>query len=157
MATRRGKKTDDANSAASAVKAMLNASKPSLEAPAHCALRAGDAPFWKGVVDSRARDEWNDSNLVIAAQLARCQFDIEEQQKLLYSEGHVIVNERGTPIANPRHTVLEKLRASQLALMRSLAMVGVAVGDKRDLAGKRRLEQQSRKLRDELEEDPLLA
>lgn len=157
MATRRGKKTDDANSAASAVKAMLAAAAPTLQPPAHCAMRSTDAPFWKGVIEARSRDEWTDANLVIAAQLARCQNDIEEQQKLLYSEGHVIVNERGTPIANPRHTVLEKLRSSQMMLMRSLNMAGVAVADKRDLAGKRKLEQESRKLRTELEGDSLLA
>ena len=156
MATK-AKRTRAVDTAAGAVKAMLNAAQPLLTPPAHCAMRSGDAPFWKGVIEARARDEWTESNLVIAAQLARCQFDIEDQQKLLYSEGHVVVNERGTPIANPRHTVLEKLRSSQMMLMRSLALVGSDVARGRDLAGKRKLEQESRKLRGELEENSLLA
>lgn len=151
------RKARTADTAAGAVGAMLAAAAPSIQPPSHCALRKEDMAFWRGIVDARARDEWTDANLVIAAQLARCQRDIEEQQNLLYTEGHIVVNERGTPIANPRHTVLEKMSTRELALMRSLNMVGVAVADKRDLAGKRKIEQQSRKLREELEDDPLLA
>lgn len=153
------KRVRSADTAAGAVKAMLAAAAPTLQPPAHCAMRSGDMNFWHGIVTARARDEWTDANLVIAAQLARCQFDIEEQQKLLYLEGHIITNERGTPIANPRHTVMEKLCSRELSLMRSLAMVGVEAGRGRDLAKGRSVEQQSRKLRDSLvdENDALLA
>lgn len=152
------KKARKADTAAGAVQAMLNAAAPALMPPDHCRMRDEDMPFWRAIVDARARDEWTPANLVIAAQLARCQFDIEDQQVLLYQEGHVIANERGTQIANPRHSVLEKLCSRELSLMRSLAMVGTDAGRPRDLVGKRNLERQSRGVRGEVEqEDPLLA
>lgn len=151
------KRTRTADTAAGAVKAMFAAAAPTLLPPSHCAMRPGDMAFWQGIIVARARDEWTAANLVIAAQLARCQFDIEEQQALVYAEGHIIVNDKGTPIANPRHTVMEKLCSRELSLMRSLAMVGLEAGRGRDLAKGRVVEQQSRKLREELQDDPLLA
>ena len=147
------KKTLDANSAAMAVKAMVNASKGDLLPPAHCNMRPGDGPFWQGIIHARARDEWTSSNLVVAAQLARVQHDIEREQQLLDSEGVVVVNDKGTQIANPRCVVLERMSSRQLALMRTLQMSGVAVGDKRDQLGKRRIEDSARRAKKELEDE----
>ena len=108
------------DSAASAVKAMVNAALPQLELPAHVRLRDGDRPFWDGVLRARARDEWIEADLVVAAQLARCQADIELEQQLLTSEGSVVENMKGTQIMNPRVTVLEQLSRREMALMRTL-------------------------------------
>lgn len=156
MATR-GKKTLDANSAAEAVRAMANAAKPAIQPPAHISLRPGDEPFWLGVIQARATDEWTSFDLVVGAQLARTQHDIEIEQGKLDSEGTVIENARGTPVMNPRVTVLEGLARREQAFVRTLRMGGKVAGDPRDLAGKRKIEQQSRKLREELEDDELLA
>ncbi len=41
------------DSAASAVKAMLNAAKNDIQVPKHVKLRVGDAVFWDGVVRAR--------------------------------------------------------------------------------------------------------
>jgi hypothetical protein len=110
-------------------------------------------------VRARARDEWLEVDLVVAAQLAQCQADIAEEDAALRSEGRVIKNERGTPVMNPRTTVLEQLARREMALMRTLRMGGRIAGDARDEAGKRKIEHQSRRLRGELEEedDGLLA
>jgi hypothetical protein len=121
-------------------------------------MRDGDQPFWVGVTRARAVDEWTDADLVVAAQLARCQHDIELQQVLLDSEGSVVVNDRGTQIMNPRVSVLEQLARREMALMRTLRIGGSVSGDTRDMVGKRKIEQSSRKLRKELElGDGLLA
>jgi len=145
------------DSAASAVQAMLNAAKQTPQPPAHTPLRQGDEPFWEGIVRSRAVDEWTETDLVLASQLARCQRDIEVEQGLLYREGTTLVNERGTVVVNPRGSVLELYSRRQLSLMRSLKMVGVSTGDPRDLTKKRTLERQSRLVRLEVEDDGLLA
>ena len=50
---------------------MVDAAKPPIDPPAHVRLRDGDRPFWDGIVRARARDEWCESDLVVAAQLAR--------------------------------------------------------------------------------------
>jgi len=148
-----------ADSAASAVKAMVDASKPDVEIPECVVLTPSALPFWAGVVRARARDEWIEVDLVVAGQLAQCQADMAEEDAALRLEGRVIKNDRGTPVMNPRTTVMEQLARREMALMRTLRMGGRIAGDTRDEAGKRKVERQSRKLRDELEEedDGLLA
>jgi hypothetical protein len=140
-----------------AVKAMVDAAKPLPEPPAHVSLRDGDRPFWDGVVRARARDEWTDSDLVVAAQLTRCQADIERESLLLDAESSVVTNERGTQIVNPRVSVLEQLARREMALMRTLRMGGRVAGDARDEAGRRRIQRQAEAVRAELEDDELLA
>ena len=151
------KKTHDSNSATSAVKAMVNAAKGIPKPPAHVKLRQQDLAFWPGVYKAKSVDEWTEAHLVIGAQLARSMADLEKQQELLDSEGTVIENARGTMVMNPRVSVLEGLARREMALMRALGLTGKANVDPRDSAGKRKVEQQSRKLREELEDDELLA
>jgi len=150
-------KRNRADSADSAVKAMLNAAKGDLQPPEHVKLREGDGPFWAAVVRARARDEWTETDLVVAAQLARCLHDIETEQVQLDVEGTVVKNDRGTLVANPRVSVLEQFARREMALMRTLRMGGRVAGDARDESGKRKVERQSRKVREELEDDELLA
>lgn len=148
-----------ADSAATAVKAMVDAAKPGIQPPSHVKMPPAALLFWDGVVCARARDEWSDVDLVVACQLARCQADIEKNDLLLAEEGEITVNDRGTKVMNPRVTVLEQLARREMALMRTLRMGGRVAGDSRDDEGKRKVERQSRKLRAELEdeEDGLLA
>jgi hypothetical protein len=151
-------KRNRADSAESAVKAMVNAAKGDLQPPAHVKLRSGDEPFWAAVVRARARDEWSEADLVVAAQLARCLHDIETEQEQLDVEGTVTKNDRGTLVANPRVSVLEQFARREMALMRTLRMGGRIAGDARDETGKRKIERQARKVREELaEDDELLA
>lgn len=148
-----------ADSAASAVKAMVDAAKPDIEVPQHVTLTDSARPFWIGVVRARARDEWSEVDLVVAAQLAQCQADMEEEDQALRIEGRVVKNDRGTQVMNPRTTVLEQLARREMALMRTLRMGGRIAGDARDETGKRTLERQSRTARKQVEEedDGLLA
>ena len=95
--------------------------------------------------------------LVVGAQLARAMADLEKQQEILDTEGTVLENARGTMVMNPRVSVLEGLARREMALMRALGLTGKVNVDPRDSAGKRKIEQQSRKLREELEDDELLA
>jgi hypothetical protein len=136
---------------------MVNAALRPLPLPEHVVLREGDQPFWDGVLRARARDEWNENDLVVAAQLARCQADIEHEQGLLNAEGSVVENARGTQIMNPRVTVMEQLSRREMALMRTLRMGGRISGDTRDQLGKRALERKAHQIRNELEDDGLLA
>ena len=145
------------DSAASALKAMVNAAMPPLPLPSHVQLREADYPFWDGVLRARARDEWTEADLVVAAQLARCQADIEREQQLLNDEGSVFENGKGTQIMNPRVTVMEQLSRREMALMRTLRMGGRIAGDARDQSGKRALERKASQIRVELQDDGLLA
>ena len=145
------------DSAASAVKAMLDAAKGEIQPPNHVTLRDRDWPFWAGVVRARARDEWSDADLVVAAQLAKCQADIEVEQAELDKETTVVVNDRGTACVNPRVAVLEQYARREMALMRTLRMGGRVAGDARDEAGRRKVQRGAEKARKELEDEDLLA
>lgn len=145
------------DSASSAVKAMVNAAKGDLKVPAHVNLRDGDRVFWDGIVRARARDEWTETDLVVAGQLARCLHDIEKEQAALDLEGTVVANEKGTKVVNPRVSVLEQFARREMALMRTLRMGGRVAGAARDMTPARKIERQSRQVRAELEDDELLA
>lgn len=146
------------DSVTAAIGAMVGAASPIPEPPAHVRLRDGDRPFWEGVVRARTRDEWTRSDLVVAAQLARCQHDIESESLALESEGSVLENARGTQVVNPRCMVLEQLARREMALMRTLRMGGTAAGgDQRDLEKARKLQRQAEGVREDLSEDDLLA
>lgn len=101
---------------------------------------------------SRARDEWSKNDLIVAAQLARCQADIESESQLVEVEGSVVENARGTQIMNPRHSVLEQMARRELALMRALAMTASYGGKKDKLEDARKIERTASAIRDETED-----
>ena len=151
------KRRPKSDTAAAAIGAMIGAAQGLPSAPPHVKLRDGDQPFFDGIVRARAREDWTEADLVVCAQLARCQADIEREQAAVDAESTVLENARGTQVMNPRVTVLEQLARREMALMRTLRMGGRVSGDGRDEAGRAKLQDTARKLRKELEEDPLLA
>jgi hypothetical protein len=154
MATRKPR----SDSAAAAVKAMVGAALPLPTTPSCVRVREADIPFLECVLRSRTRDEWSECDMIVAVQLARAQADIEFESHALGLEGSVLTNDRGTRVMNPRHTVLEQLARREMAMMKSLSMMGAVVkGDKRDLANNRTLQRQSERVKTELEDDGLLA
>lgn len=140
------------NTVTSQIRAMVNAAAPEIEPPAHVRLRDKDRPFWSGIMASRARDEWSKNDLIVAAQLARCQADIESESQLVEVEGSVVENARGTQIMNPRHSVLEQMARRELALMRALAMTASYGGKKDKLEDARKIERTASAIRDETED-----
>jgi len=150
-------KMKPANTAESAIKAMVDAAKGAPSIPSHVRIRPADRPFWDGILSARARDEWTDADLVVAGQLARCQYDIELESKTLDVEGTVVCNGRGTQVCNPRVMVLEQLARREMALMRTLRLGGAAAGEARHVVQRRKLSKQAEILRREVEEDELLA
>lgn len=110
-------------------------------------------PYYRDIVRARAREEWNEHQLTVAAQLARCMADQEEVGAELLVEGRVVRNDRGTRVANPLVGILEQLARRQMALGRSLQMIGRAIGDPRAPTGKRKLEAGARRTRAEVENE----
>lgn len=64
------------DSAAGAVATMAAATRD-LSPPKHLKLRRGDLPFWEAVLKERAKSEWTDADLAVAANLARAMADAE--------------------------------------------------------------------------------
>ena len=141
------------DSAAAALEAAKNAALPPLRPPTHVQLSASAESYFEDIVRARARSEWNPHQLTIAAQMAECMAEQDEVRALYALEGWTVVNAKGTVVANPLVGIAEALARRQMALGRSLQMVGRALGDPRKPLGKRALEEQARQLRGEVEQE----
>lgn len=139
------KRRSDSNSASGAVSAVQNAIAGVFAPPVECKLEKRDLVYWNAIVRARSREEWNENELQVAAQLARTRRQIQDNEDLLEEEGPVLVNDRGTQIANPRFSIIEQLTRRQMALMRSVQCTATAVsGQSAHNAPKRTAERAAR-------------
>ena len=128
------------DSAKSAAKAHQNAAQAPIEPPGYVALPEPCKPFWQAIVTARPRDTWNEVDLASAANLARCQADIEALQAQIDEAGFVIDGK-----VNPACELLEKMSRRALALTRAIAVNTVAtVGRSADIVKGAELERQAR-------------
>lgn len=129
--------------------------------PDHVQISADVLPDFRAIVRARARDEWSELDLIVAAQLAECIGRQREQDALILVEGDVVLNAKGTLVANPRVAMLANLAGRQMAYMRTLQMGGRVpgtAGDKRKKQNARALERGARTAHEEAAgEDGLLA
>jgi len=145
------------DSATAAVAAMQAAAAGPIKAPKFVHLRTGDKPFWDSIVRARTRESWTDNDLVLAGNLARCLADVERLQKEIDTEGDILTNDRGTPVINPRHNLLETLSRRSVALSRTLQVHAHATqGDSRDQGKKATKQRQAEKVIKEQDDDDLI-
>lgn len=109
-------RTDTVKGASTAMQGALM----QIEPPAWVSVPAGAMPFWYSITQARAAERWNQTDLEAAAELARTKYNIERLQSELEIEGDIIKNDRGTPIVNPKHSLLETLTRRLIALSRML-------------------------------------
>jgi hypothetical protein len=125
------------DSATEAVRVMAKAATE-IQPPPNVPLAEDDLPFFLNVVAEFARSEWTDHQLELAAMLARTMADLVREQSLLRDEGGVSKTEKGTPVANPRKSIVQMHASSILSFRRSLALHARAVqGEARDTAKRR--------------------
>ena len=118
------------------------------EPPDHVNLREGDRPFWDSIVRARDYESWTSADLEQAANLARCKADIERLQVEITDEGDTIINARGTPIVNPKHTLLETLSRRGVALSRVLHVHAEAtVGESRHQTKRSSMQREAEEIR----------
>jgi len=125
------------DSAAEAVRVMAKAVEE-IQPPANVPLDQEDIPFFRNVIAEYARSEWSSHQLELAALLARTMADLTREQKLLRDEGGVAFSEKGTPVANPRKSIVQMHASSILSFRRSLSLHARAqAGEARDVAKRR--------------------
>lgn len=125
------------DSAAEAVRVMAKATAD-IVPPANVPLDDGDLPFFNNVIAEYARSEWSAHQLELAAMLARTMADLTREQQLLRQEGGVAFSEKGTPVANPRKSIVQMHASSILSFRRSLSLHARAqAGEARDVAKRR--------------------
>lgn len=102
------------------------------------ALDACDLPFFANVLSEFARSEWSSHQLELAAMMARTMADLEREQRDLRREGSVMKTKAGTPVVNPRKTVVQMHASTILSFRRSLSLHARAQGgEARDVAKRR--------------------
>ncbi len=120
-----------ADSAKAAVQAHQNAAQGPVEPPEYVTLPEPCLPFWNAIVTSRPRYTWTDSDLVLAANLARVQHAIES-----------------APVGSDEHAKLTRLA---MALSRSISVHATAtVGRAADMVNAATAEREARQEHDEL-------
>ncbi len=113
------------DSAKTATQAHQNAAQAPIEPPGYVTLPEPCKPFWQAIVTSRPRDTWTESDLVLAANLARTQHAIES-----------------APVGSDDHAKLTRLA---MALARSVAVHPTAtVGRAADMVAAATLEREVR-------------
>lgn len=125
------------DSTAAAVEVAKAASKP-ITAPSNVPLTEVDMPFFASVIDEFARSDWTAHQLELAAMLARTMADLELDQRLMREEGPVMKTDKGTPVVNPRKSVIQMNAGIILNYRRSLSLHARAQGgEARDVARRR--------------------
>lgn len=125
------------DSAAEAVRVMAKATTR-IEPPENVPLEAADMPFFDSVIAEYARSEWSAHQLELAAMLARTMADLTREQQLLRDEGGLAYSDKGTPVANPRKSIVQMHASSILSFRRSLSLHARAqAGEARDVAKRR--------------------
>jgi hypothetical protein len=125
------------DSTTAAVNVMLSSSAP-ISAPSNVPLDEKDLPFFASVLAEFARSEWTAHQLELAAMLARTMADLEFEQRALRNEGSTMMTDRGTPVVNPRKSVVQMHAGTILSMRRSLSLHARAQsGEQRDVAKRR--------------------
>ncbi len=118
--------------------ATAQAAQVQISPPSNVPLSAEDLPFFASVIDEFARSEWTAHQLELAAMLARTMADLERDQRLMRVEGPILATDRGTPVVNPRKTVIQMNASIILSYRRSLQLHARAQGGEARDTGKRR-------------------
>lgn len=147
-------KRERSDSAAAQVKVMSAASKQ-IHAPQTVPLDKCDMPFFANVIDEFARSEWTAHQLEIAAMLARTMADMAREQVALRVEGSVMATERGTPVVNPRKTIVQMHAGTIMSMRRTLALNARAQGGEARDVGKRRDAAKAAEMGNPLDDDLL--
>src|SRR5688572_387651 len=113
------KKSQRSDSVQGALDAMSSA-LTELQPPEHCFMRDQDWPFWRSLMKTRAAHLWTPSDLQHAANLASCMADIDQVRRELSREKNILINAKGTPVMNPKHSLLEQLTRRSVMLSRAL-------------------------------------
>lgn len=125
------------DSAAAAVATMAAAARD-LSPPAHVFLRPGDMPFWDSVISEKPKSEWTESDLLVAANLARAMADAEMLSNMS-------VGQRGNVKGKVKQTfviksigAVDKLARRIVTLRRALGLDNRAKnGEQRDVNRRR--------------------
>ena len=139
-----------------AVEALALAYAPEIPPPPGVTFSEPDEmSLWQEIINSRARAEWNRTDLHRAATLVRLVFDLERISRQAQNEEPTITTEKGAEVANPIFGVLAQLTAREIAICRSLHLTASSsVHDVSKLRPQRNAERAAREKKLGMEQSP---
>ena len=145
------------DTAAGAVSTMKGAAAK-IEPPDWVSVPKAARPFWDSITRTRAADRWTEPDLENAAELARAKARLERLNEELDHEDDIIMNQRGTPVVNPKHALLETITRRVVALSRMLQIHAEATqGKSRDQVKANKAQGKARATLKESQDDDLIA
>ena len=81
-------------------------------------LEERETIIFEGLIDGLPRESWDKQSIRAAARLAKLEGYIEGLIDEVIEEGPVLINVRGTPVANPKQTAMTTT-ASTIKMMRT--------------------------------------
>lgn len=114
------------------------------------------AEAWNDYIRARAREDWKKKDLRQLQHLCRVETEIFDLETRLKAEGDVVVNARGTQIANPVLNVLT-MRYQQFFTLTRLLSLNTTDSDPRTVGKAAQKEQEAAKVLADKAEDSLLA
>ena len=147
------------DSVAGAVAVMAAAARD-LSPPAHIRLRPGDMPFWDSVISERAKSEWTDADLAVAANLARAMADAEMISGMSVGERGSVRGKVKPKFVIASIGAVDKLARRMVTLRRALGLDNrTKNGEQRDVNRRREIAKEVEANHNPLadDEDDLLA
>ncbi|WP_260597825.1 hypothetical protein [Sphingomonas endolithica] len=127
------------DSAAGAVAVMAAAARD-LSPPAHIQLRPGDMPFWDAVIAERAKSEWTDADMAVAAGLARAMADSEMISGMSVGQRGTVKGKIKPKFVIASIGAVDKLARRIVTLRRALGLDNRAKnGEQRDVERRREI------------------
>jgi hypothetical protein len=85
-------------------------------------LNDREQSYFDGILTDREHSSWSPNHVVIAANLAKTYAAIDQLWIDLNDRGFTLINEKGTPVANPSVSALSQMTSAMQALNRTLGL-----------------------------------
>lgn len=130
-----------------------------VKVPDYIKLAKQEMHYWEAI--TKARKDWTEHDLIVAANLAQTYYEIDKLKKRLKREGYLIADAKGNMRSNPLQTIINQMTTQAATMSRLIQVHALATqGDSHVQAARNA---QKKKMLDRLEqaaedsEDGLLA
>jgi len=112
-------------------RAALEAAQRGIPLPDGLTLASEEEKIlWRQFTGARAPDDWKRLDLVLVHKAVKLEVRIREMWEELDAVGYLLENARGTVTGNPMVTAIHQVQNQQLAIIRTLQLTELSLGDK---------------------------
>lgn len=87
--------------------------------PEYLKLEPEHMPYWKAIMDTKDYEMWTPNDLIVAAGLARVQYEIEKYHDMAIKRTR-LAKENDSLVISPLHKIVTDLQAQQASMCRTL-------------------------------------